>query len=120
MTTTVDGRSVIVADTAGVITCWNPVAETLFGHPARDAGRRSLDLVVPAHLRQAHWAGFRRAMREPQVKDLAANLPVLCADGEIREVAGRLLVVCDGVGVALGAMAICTPDATTTGVHPFR
>ncbi len=118
MTTALDGRAVIVADTAGVITCWNPTAETLFGHPACDAVGQSLDLVVPDHLRQAHWAGFRRAMREPQVKDLAADLPVLCADGEIREFAGRLLVLCDGVGVALGAMAIYTPDGTT-GVHPF-
>ncbi len=57
-------------------------------------------------------------MQAPVVRDLAADLPVVCADGETRIFAGRLLVISDGLGVALGAMAIYTDDGTT-GVRPF-
>lgn len=57
-------------------------------------------------------------MRQPEVKDLAADLPVLCADGTVREFAGRLLALSDGLGVAIGAIAIYT-EAGTTGLRPF-
>src|SRR5688500_6317108 len=60
-----DGRmtaAVVLADTAGRITAWDPGAERLFGHPAAHAVGCSLDLIVPPELRTAHWAGFHRAM----------------------------------------------------------
>ncbi|MDI3405643.1 PAS domain-containing protein [Streptomyces cavernicola] len=112
------GRAIVVADVHGVITQWNGGCQRLFGYPAAQAVGSTLDLIVPEHLRETHWAGFHRAMREPQVKDLAADLPVLCADGEVRSFAGRLLVLSDGLGVAFGAVAIYT-DQGTTGVTPF-
>lgn len=111
-------HAVIETDTAGVIQRWNTGAEEMFGHPAAHAVGRKVDFIVPVHLREAHWAGFHRAMNEPRVKDLAADLPVLCADGEVRPFAGRLLVLSDGLGTALGALAIYTSEGTT-GVHPF-
>lgn len=111
-------HAIVVADTTGTITHWNAGAEELFGHAAPQAIGQSLDLIVPAHLRSAHWAGFHRAMAEPQIRDLAADLPVTCADGETRPFAGRLLVLSDAMGGALGAIAICTSGATT-GVRPF-
>ncbi|MZD08837.1 PAS domain-containing protein [Streptomyces sp. SID5785] len=112
------GQAVVVADTGGVITHWNAGSERLFGHAAAGALGRRVDLIVPERLREAHWAGFDRAMREPRVRDLAADLPVLCADGEERTFAGRLMVLCDGLGVAIGALALYT-DRGSTGVHPF-
>lgn len=57
-------------------------------------------------------------MQAPTVRDRATDLPVLCADGAVRPFAGRLLVLSDALGVALGAMAIYT-DAGTTGMRPF-
>lgn len=113
-----DSHAVIVADTSGRITQWNPGAETLFGYPADQAVGHSLNLIVPPDLQDAHWHGFRQAMADPQVKDLAADLPVRCADGVIRHFPGRLLTLIDGQGVALGAMAIYAPTGTT-GVRPF-
>jgi PAS domain S-box-containing protein len=109
---------VIETDTAGVIQRWNDGAEELFGHPAAVALGRKVDFIVPWHLRDAHWTGFHRAMNEPKIKDLAADLPVLCADGEVRHFAGRLLVLSDGLGTALGALAIYASEGAT-GVHPF-
>jgi PAS domain S-box-containing protein len=111
-------HAIIVADTDGVIRQFNEDAEAMLGHRAADAVGATLDLVVPEHLRDAHWRGFRRAMAQPRVKDLAADLPVRCADGELRTFAGRLIVLSDGLGTALGAMAIFT-DEGSTGVRPF-
>ena len=113
-----EGHAIIVADTAGRIGQWNDGAEVLFGYSASEAIGRSLDLIVPAELQEAHWRGFRRAMADPHVKDLAADLPVRCADGVVRHYAGRLLTLSDGLGAALGAMAIYSSTGTT-GVRPF-
>jgi len=96
-------HAVVVADANGTIEWWSPVAEALFGHNAAAAVGQSLDLIVPDALRARHWAGFKRAMKAPEVKDLAADIPALCADGQVREFAGRLLVLSDGFGAALGA-----------------
>lgn len=111
-----DQHAVIVADASGVIRRWNEGAVALFGYLAEEATGQSLDLVVPEHLREAHWAGFHRAMPEPKVKDLAADLPVRCSDGEVRAFAGRVLS--DGLGTALGATAIYAATGST-GVRPF-
>lgn len=111
-------HAVIVADVDGVITYWGSGAEELLGYRADEALGRYVDILIPEHLRAAHWSGFHRAMLTPQVKDMAADLPVLCADGQVRTFPGRLLVLSDGLGVALGAMAIYASSGTT-GVHPF-
>jgi hypothetical protein len=58
-------------------------------------------------------------MEAPRVKDLAADIPVQCADGQVREFAGRLLVLSDGLGAALGAIGIFAADGST-GIKPFR
>jgi len=114
----VTNHAIVVANVDGTITRWSTGAEALFGHSAMEAVGRSLDLIVPEGLRARHWAGFRRAMAAPQVKDLAADIPVLCSDGQVREFAGRLLVLSDGLGAALGAIGIFAPDGTT-GFKPF-
>jgi PAS domain S-box-containing protein len=114
----VTSHAIVVADADGIITWWSPGAELLFGHNASAAVGQKLDLIVPEVLRPRHWAGFQRAMQAPKVKDLAADIPVLCADGQVKEFAGRLLVVSDGLGAALGAIAIFAA-AGTTGFKPF-
>jgi PAS domain S-box-containing protein len=111
-------HAVVETDTDGLIIRWNSGAETLLGYSAEDAVGRPVDLIIPEHLRAAHWAGFRRAMQEPKVKDLAADLPVRCADGQQRSLARRLLVISDGLGTALGALAVFT-DERSTGNRPF-
>jgi PAS domain S-box-containing protein len=114
----VTDHAIVVADADGTITWWSPGAEILFGHSAAAALGQSLDLIVPDALRARHWAGFQRAMEAPQVKDLAADIPVLCGDGQVKVFAGRLLVLSDGLGAALGAVGIFAADGTT-GIKPF-
>lgn len=62
-------RAVVLADTTGLIQQWDDDAEAMFGYPPERAIGHSLDLLVPEHLRAAHWIGFHRAMRQPKVKD---------------------------------------------------
>jgi PAS domain S-box-containing protein len=54
--------ALIYADRAGNIARWNPAASTLFGFSAEEALGQRLDLIIPEHLRAAHWRGFEAAM----------------------------------------------------------
>jgi PAS domain S-box-containing protein len=104
--TTVTG--VVLADTSGCITSWDGGAEQLFGHRAADAVGATLDLIVPPDHREVHWAGFRRAMATGtcRLDRATTNLPVLCADGEVRLFPGRFVFLADARDVPAGAMAI--------------
>ncbi|MEB2285241.1 MAG: hypothetical protein B6D46_07455 [Polyangiaceae bacterium UTPRO1] len=56
------GDTIIFADRDGIIRRWNAAAAALFGFSAAEALGQSLDLIIPEHLRQAHWRGFHRAI----------------------------------------------------------
>ena len=56
------GDAVIFADRSGTIRRWNRAAAALFGFPTEEALGQRLDLIVPHHLRAAHWRGFDAAM----------------------------------------------------------
>jgi PAS domain S-box-containing protein len=49
--------AVIFADRSGKIARWNRASALLFGFRAEEALGQSLDLIVPGHLRAAHWRG---------------------------------------------------------------
>ena len=55
--------AVIYADEKGIIRKWNHAAAALFGYGATEAIGSSLDLIIPEHLRAAHWRGFETAMK---------------------------------------------------------
>lgn len=54
--------ALIYIDTQGIIRAWNGAAEALFGFSAAEALDQNVDLIIPEHLREAHWRGFNRAM----------------------------------------------------------
>ncbi|RDJ98235.1 PAS domain S-box protein [Paraburkholderia lacunae] len=54
--------AVIYADRCGTIARWNHAAAALFGYSAAEALGQNLDLIIPEHLRAAHWRGFEAAM----------------------------------------------------------
>jgi PAS domain S-box-containing protein len=54
--------ALIYADRSGTIARWNPAATALFGYSVDEALGQSLDLIIPEHLRAAHWRGFETAM----------------------------------------------------------
>jgi PAS domain S-box-containing protein len=53
---------IVFADREGVIQIWNSAAAELFGYLPEEAIGRSLDIIVPEHLRHAHWEGFGKAV----------------------------------------------------------
>ena len=60
--------ALIYADRSGAIMRWNRAATTLFGYSAEEALGQSLDLIIPEHLRAAHWRGFEAAMTRGVLK----------------------------------------------------
>ena len=60
--------AVIFANHSGAIIRWNPACTALFGFAAEEALGQSLDLIIPDHLRAAHWSGFDAAMTKGALK----------------------------------------------------
>jgi len=60
--------AMIYADRTGKIARWNRAAATLFGYSPEEAVGQSLDLIIPEHLRAAHWRGFEAAMTSGAMK----------------------------------------------------
>jgi len=60
--------AVIFADARGTIMRWNHAAAALFGYSAAEALGQNLDLIIPEHLRAAHWHGFESAMTNGVMK----------------------------------------------------
>lgn len=78
------GDAVIYADSSGRIRFWNAGAQRVFGFSESEALGQSLDIIIPANLRQRHWAGYDQTMRTGQTRygggDLLA-VPAIRKDG---------------------------------------
>lgn len=60
--------ALIYADRSGHIMRWNDACCALFGFSAEEALGQRLDLIIPEHLRAAHWKGFEAAMASGATK----------------------------------------------------
>ncbi|HTO60193.1 MAG TPA: PAS domain S-box protein [Bradyrhizobium sp.] len=60
--------ALIYADRSGKILRWNHASELLFGYSADEALGENLDLIIPEHLRAAHWNGFGAAIASGTMK----------------------------------------------------
>src|SRR5438309_4479021 len=58
--------AIVYANAEGVIRLWNQGASRIFGFAEAEALGRSLDIIIPAGLRERHWQGFRTTMRTGQ------------------------------------------------------
>ena len=54
--------AVISTDRSGAIIRWNHASTALFGYSAEEVLGQSVELIIPEHLRAAHWSGFDAAM----------------------------------------------------------
>lgn len=105
--------AIIFADTQGVIRLWNAGAARVFGFRAEEALGKSLDLIIPQHLRQAHWTGFHRALQSRATR--LAGRPTMTRG--LHQSGGRLYVemsfavVRASSGSVIGAVAVAR-DAT--------
>src|ERR1700720_384406 len=60
--------AIIVTDNAGAIRIWNKRAVEMFGYSMEEAVAGKLDLIIPEHLRPAHWRGFHAAIAGGKAK----------------------------------------------------
>ena len=60
--------SLIVADREGRIVAWNRASEALFGFAAPEVIGQSLDIIIPEHLRAAHWKGYDNSLASGETK----------------------------------------------------
>jgi PAS domain S-box-containing protein len=77
--------AIIAADRDGVIRFWNPGAERIFGFAREEAMGRSLDVIIPARLRERHWAGYHQTMATGESRYGAGDVlsvPALRRDGK--------------------------------------
>jgi PAS domain S-box-containing protein len=103
-----DDIPIIMADATGLIRYWSAGCVEAFGHSERAAIGQSLDLVVPPQFREAHWAGFRRAMISGQAdaENKPGSFPAMNARGEAVTISGTLTLLRRSDGTAMGAMVI--------------
>jgi PAS domain S-box-containing protein len=50
----------LTVDTTGQIRAWSREAEELLGYSPSEAVGQSVEIIIPPHLRDRHWAGFGR------------------------------------------------------------
>ncbi|WP_418317028.1 PAS domain-containing protein [Piscinibacter sakaiensis] len=55
-------EALIYSNRDGTIERWNAAAASIFGFSADETIGQNLDLIIPEHLRKAHWRGFEAAM----------------------------------------------------------
>jgi PAS domain S-box-containing protein len=60
--------ALILADREGRIVAWNRACEALFGFAASEVVGQSLDVIIPEHLRDAHWKGYDRSLASGETK----------------------------------------------------
>lgn len=99
--------AIIYSDRTGLIRHWNKAAESMFGFSAAEAVGQSLDLIIPEHLRAAHWRGFDAAINSGTTR-LSGRPTVTRAlhkSGEKLYVEMSFALVADAAGV-LGSVAV--------------
>ncbi|MEJ8857466.1 PAS domain S-box protein [Variovorax robiniae] len=106
-------EAVIYANSAGVIERWNAAAVAMFGFTASDALGQHLDLVIPEHLRKAHWQAFDAAMARGKTRlgGRATMTRGLHKTGQKLYLDMSFALITDANGSPLGSVAVAR-DAT--------
>jgi PAS domain S-box-containing protein len=100
--------SVILANREGLVTVWNRASEALFGFSAQEVLGKSLDVIIPEHLRKAHWDGFNRSLASGQTKYSGRVMTTRAVhrDGRKLYVDFSFGMLKDASGEVVGAMAV--------------
>ena len=114
--------AIIFADRQGMIQVWNKAAADLFGFPADEVIGLSLDIIIPEHLRHAHWEGFGRAVASGLTKHGRRALKTRAAhkDGQRLYVSLAFSIVKDRDGKVIGAMATAREFIEEPNAHQPR
>jgi PAS domain S-box-containing protein len=111
--------AVIYADREGMIRFWNASAERIFGFSEAEAIGKSLDIIIPADLREHHWSGFHETMRTGKTRYGAGNtlaVRALRKNGHVVSVEFSMLPFRGADGAILGIAAILRDVRERVGV----
>ena len=107
--------AVVYADSDGTIRVWNPGAARIFGFTEAEALGRSLDIIIPANLRERHWHGYQATMETGQSRYADGQLlsmPAIRKDGTRISIEFTIVPFADATGRMIGIAAIMR-DITT-------
>lgn len=101
-------EALIYANREGTIERWNAAAQAMFGFSAEEALGHNLDLMIPEHLRKAHWRGFDAAMAsgKTRLQGRPTLTRALHKSGQKLYVEMSFSLVLDATGVAIGSVAV--------------
>ena len=101
-------EAVVYANREGVIERWNAAAAATFGFTASEAIGQNMDLMIPEHLRKAHWRGFDAAFASGKLR--LNGRPTLTRglhkSGKKLYVEMSFALVLDDAGAAIGSVAV--------------
>jgi PAS domain S-box-containing protein len=102
------GDGVIVTDTRGHITYWNPAATRIFGFTESEALGCTMDMIIPERLRQRHNVGFAKSMETGTTRygnDLL-KVPATHKDGRTLSIAFSVAMLFDQDNHVSGVAAV--------------
>ncbi len=101
-------EAVIYSDKDGSIQRWNAAAVAIFGFSGDEAIGQNLDMIVPEHLRKAHWRGFEAAMAagKTRLNGRATMTRGLHKTGQKLYLEMSFALICGEDGAALGSVAV--------------
>src|ERR1700756_4178529 len=101
--------AIVYADAEGVIRLWNRGASRIFGFTEAEALGHSLDVIIPAGLRERHWQGFRATMQTGRSRygdGQVLSVPAVRKDGARISVEFIIVPFTDDSGRMIGIAAI--------------
>lgn len=100
--------AIIYSNRQGMIERWNAAAAAMFGYTLPEALGQSLDLIIPEHLRAAHWRGFEAAMAigTTRLHGRPTLTRALHKSGSKLYVEMSFALVADAAGAVLGSVAM--------------
>lgn len=104
----VAGDAIVVTDTTGLVTVWNPAAERIFGFSRDEAIGQPLDMIVPERHRKRHWDAWARTMETGHTRygHELLRVPALHKDGGTLSVAFSIGLLKGAGGAVAGVLAI--------------
>jgi PAS domain S-box-containing protein len=101
-------EAVVVCDADGLIRLWNTGAQRVFGYSSSEAIGQSLDIIIPAKLRQRHWDGYHKTMAtgETRYGDKLLSVPASHQDGHRLSVEFSVALLAHHDGRIVGISAI--------------
>jgi PAS domain S-box-containing protein len=103
--------AVVTLDTKGIVTSWNPAAESLLGHPSTEMVGTTLAALIPEEFRTRHVAGFHAALDSGALKHEGrpAHVRAMTADGNVVPLAMTLGLLRDPNQSVVGVVSVLRP-----------